>query len=379
MKPHELQAALRRDGLARLYVVVGEEAYLRDKAVMTIRTAATSLLHGAGEAPGGAAADDAGQFFNYDVLHGDETDALEVLTIAQEMSFFVTRRLLIMTWADKLPTREGEALIPYFKNPTDTTTLVMVAGKLDGRLKWVQQLKRQAVFVDCAPLYENQRLGWVKQQASQAGVTLEDNALHMLKELAAEGLYVTHTEIEKLSAYLPAGALGSIQDVEAIRGMEPGASVFELADAMGAGDRGKALQIVAKNLEIGEAPLRILGALIWQVRRIWKAKDLLRQGVAQSQIARQVGIPPFRTADFIRQVQQWTEPQLGLAWDLFCQADSALKGSASASPKRVLDALVISLSKMEKQAGKAQALQVSRNRQLSSTLQNRSSAQSRRL
>ncbi|GJL65217.1 MAG: hypothetical protein NPIRA05_01880 [Nitrospirales bacterium] len=361
MKPHELEPAIRRDGLASLYLVVGEEAYLRDKAVMIMRAAAKSSSDDSGEKKSGEnVADHTDQFFNYDVLYGDETDALEVLTIAQEMSFFVARRLVIMMWAEKLPTREGEVLIPYFQNPTDTTTLVIVAAKLDGRLKWVQQLKKQAIVVDCAPLYENQRIGWVTQQASQAGVTLEGNALQMLKELSADGLYVTHTEIEKLSAYLPAGTVGTIQDVEAIRGMEPGASVFDLSEAMGAGDRGKALQIVAKNLEIGEAPLRILGALIWQVRRLWKAKDLLKQGIGQSQVARQVGIPPFRAAGFIRQVQQWTEAKLRLAWEQFCQADSALKGSASASPKRVLDALVISLCGVGKNPSRRPTLQTSK-------------------
>ena len=346
MKPHELKGAIQRDGLAQLYLIVGEDAYIRDSAIAMIRAAArkqsnpTPTSH-----EGPSSSETTEEFFNYDVLYGDETDALEVLTIVQEMSFFVARRLVIMTWAEKLPTREGDRLMPYFQNPTDTTTLVIVGSKLDGRLKWVQQLKKQAVVVDCAPLYENQRIGWVTQQAAQAGIQLEENALQILKELAADGLYVTNTEIEKLSTYLPLGACGTTQDVEAIRGMEPGASVFDLSEAMGAGDSGRALQIVAKNLEVGEAPLRILGALIWQVRRIWKAKDLLQQGVAQSQVAKQVGIPPFRTAGFIRQVQQWTEPQLRLAWEWFCRADSALKGSASSSPKRILDGLVISLSR----------------------------------
>ncbi len=343
MKPHELKGAIQRDGLAPLYVIVGEEAYIRDSAVATIRACAKTQLNGTEEAS--ASTETTEQFFNYDMLYGDETDALEVLTIVQEMSFFVARRLVIISWAEKLPAREGESLIPYFQNPTDTTTLVIVATKLDGRLKWVQQIKKKAVLVDCAPLYENQRMGWVTQQASQAGVKLEENALHLLKELAADGLYLTSTEIEKLSAYLPVGESGTIQDVEAIRGMEPGASVFDLSEAMGAGDSGRALHIVAKNLEVGEAPLRILGALIWQVRRIWKAKDLLKQGMAQSHVAKQVGIPPFLATGFIRQVQQWTEPQLRLAWEWFSRADSALKGSASSSPKRILDGLVISLSR----------------------------------
>ncbi len=343
MKPHELKGAIQRDGLAPLYLIVGEEAYIRDSAVATIRQAAKKLSNGKEELQDSAETSE--QFFNYDMVYGDETDALELLTIVQEMAFFIARRLVVMAWAEKLPAREGELLIPYFQNPTETTTLVVVASKLDGRMKWVQQLKKQAVSVDCAPLYENQRIGWVTQQAAQAGVELEENAVQMLKELSADGLYMTNSEIEKLSAYLPPGSCGTLKDVEAIRGMEPGASVFDLSDAMGAGDCGRALQIVAKNLEVGEAPLRILGALIWQVRRIWKAKDLLRQGLAQSQVAKQVGIPPFRASGFIRQVQQWSEPQLRMAWTEFGRADSALKGSASSSPKRILDGLVISLSR----------------------------------
>ena len=346
MKPHELQATIKRNGLAPLYVVVGEEAFLRDSIVQTIRSAAKQL---SGASEESTESDE--QFFNYDVLYGDETDALEVLTIAQEMSFFAARRLVIMTWAEKLPAKEGEALIPYFLNPTETTTLVIVAAKLDGRLKWVQQIKKNAVFIDCAPLYENQRMGWIRKQAAQSGIKLEENALQMLRELSADGLYVTHSEIEKLSTYLPLGASGTGQDVEAIRGMEPGASVFDLSDAIGSGETGKALHIIAKNIEIGEAPLRILGALIWQVRRVWKAKDLLQKGIPQSKVAREVGIPPFRAAEFFRQVWQWSEPQLRLAWGEFCQADSALKGSASASPRRVLDALVISLCGVSKMTG----------------------------
>ncbi len=346
MKPHELKGSIQRDGLAPLYMIVGEEAYIRDSAVETIRTAARKPSDSSDDKS--VSSETTELFFNYDVLYGDETDAREVLTIVQEMSFFVARRLVILTWAEKLPAREGEALIPYLQSPTDTTTLVMVASKLDGRMKWVQQLKKQAVFVDCAPLYDNQRIGWVKQQAAQAGIQLENDALQMLGDSAAEGLYVTNTEIAKLSSYLEPGACGRLQDIEAIQGMEPGASVFDLSEAIGAGASGKALRIVAKNLEVGEAPLRILGALIWQVRRIWKAKDLLQQGVAQSQVAKQVGIPPFRASGFIRQAQQWTEPQLKLAWEGFCRADSALKGSASSSPKRVLDGLIISLSQVGK-------------------------------
>ena len=343
MKSHELQATIRRTGPAPLYLVTGEEAYFRDQAVATIRESVVNMSHGGGEGTG----DDlgAGQElgFNYDVIYADETDASEILAYAQEVSFFSARRLIVVKWIEKLPTREGEALIPYLQNPMDTTTLIFVGTKLDGRLKWAQTLKKNAVVVDCAPLYENQRLAWVKKQASEMGVKLDASGFHALTESASEGLYVTKGELDKLVGYLPSGSCATANDVETLRGKEPGASVFDLAGAIGSGKCGWALQIVAKNIEAGEAPLRILGALTWQVRRLWKAKSLLSGGNPQSQVARTLGVPPFRAAEFFRQVQQWSDGQFSKAWELFWESDSALKGKSAAAPRRVLDGLVLAL------------------------------------
>ena len=352
MKPHELQSAIRRSGLAPLYLIVGEEAYLRDEAVATLKAAFLKLTC----PPGGdqhkrvVEYEDPG--FNYDLLYGDETDATEILTYAQEVSFFISRRLIIVKWIEKLATRHGEALIPYLQKPNDSTTLVFVGAKLDGRLKWAQALKKHATVVECAPFYENQRPTWVKQQAGQLGITLDESAVHVLAETAGEGLYVTRRELDKLVNYLPPSTRASAKDVEAIRGMEPGASVFDLATAIGLGDRGRALHIVAKNLEVGEAPLRILGALVWQVRRIWKAKSLIAAGTSQSQVARTLGIPPFRASEFFRLIQGWTESQCVQAWGLFWKSDSALKGGASAAPNRVLDSLILSLCALNTAGGK---------------------------
>ncbi|UCE62598.1 MAG: DNA polymerase III subunit delta [Nitrospirota bacterium] len=351
MKPHELHGAIRRSGLAPLYLIIGEEAFLRDEAVATLKASLVAPSHQGGDPQNGESERNEDPGFNVDVLYADETDASEILNYAQEISFFSSRRLIIVKWVEKLANRHGEALIPYLQNPNDSTTLVFVGTKLDGRLKWAQTLKKHATVVDCAPLYENQRLSWVKQQAGQLGIKLDDNASQALAETAGEGLYVTRGELDKLANYLPPSTKASAKDVEAIRGMEPGASVFDLTTAIGRGDRGRALFIVSKNLELGEAPLRILGALVWQVRRIWKAKSLIAQGTNQSQIARVLGIPPFRATEFFRQIQGWSESQCAQAWDLFWKSDAALKGGASAAPHRVLDELVLSLCAMSQKGG----------------------------
>lgn len=355
MKVHELHSQITRQGLSPLYLVIGEEPYFRDQALAILR-----LADQEGHSPelsGESRTNDSSQMFHVDVVYGDETDASEILAISEEASFFSLKRLLIIKWADKLSARDGEALIPYFQAPNETTTLIFAAAKLDGRTKWVQELKKRATVVECAPLFENQRAGWVTQQARELGLQLEDSALDALKDQMAEGLYSAAGELEKLVAFMPEGHRVRAQDVETVRGKPPGISVFDWSEAVARGDHGRALDIVAKNLETGEAPLRMLGAFLWQMRKIWKTKALIEEGNDAGQAARQAGIPPFRSREFLQQVQRWKDPHLRRAWELFAQADSALKGGRASRPKLILDDLVIQLCQATKtgRVGKASA------------------------
>jgi DNA polymerase-3 subunit delta len=346
VKVHELHSQITRQGLSPLYLVIGEEPYFRDQALAILRLADREGI--SPELSGESSANDSSQMFHVDVVYGDETDASEILAISEEASFFSLRRLLIIKWADKLSAKDGEALIPYFLAPNETTTLVFAAAKLDGRTKWVQELKKRATVVECAPLFENQRAGWVTQRARELGLQLEDSALDVLKDQVAEGLYGTAGELEKLVAFMPEGHHVRAQEVETVRGKPPGISVFDWSEAVARGDHGRALDIVAKNLETGEAPLRMLGAFLWQMRRIWKTKALMKEGTDAGQAARQAGIPPFRSREFVQQVQRWKESHLRRAWELFAQADSALKGGRASRPKLILDDLVIQLCQATK-------------------------------
>ena len=343
MRAQELETAIRQRGASSLYLVCGEEDCLRDQALAAIKT---SVL-GAG--------DDGLETFNYDLLYGDECDASEVLIRAGEAPVFASRRLLVVKATEKLPTREGEALLPYLKAPSDSTTLVFVAAKLDGRLKFSQAVSKYAVVVDCSPLYENQLPVWIRAEAGKTGVRLNEEAVSRLADLASSlralpggSLYLIRRELEKLAAFVPLGAVAGPADVESVRGGEAGASVFDLADAIGAQDRGRALRILARNLEAGEAPVRILGSLTWQYRRIWKAKESLRQGRGEAEAARLLRLQPFKVKEF---VGRFPDAHLRDSFRLFGEADSRLKGGSATAPALVLESLVLALCWAGKESG----------------------------
>ena len=330
MKVHELYSAIKKNGTQPLYLISGEEKKtgetremedcLRDHAVATIKAAVL------GEA--------VGEGFNYDVLYGDESDATEILARAGEAPMFGQRRLVVVKAADRLPARDRDDLLPYLERPCDSTTLVFVAAKLDRRQRFTKALKERAVMVECSALPDHHLTEWIRREAERTGVRLSEEAILLMKDLAVslkdlEGgaLYMVRRELEKLAIYMPKGKEASPADVEAVRGSEPGASVFDLAEAIASRNRGRALRILTRNLEAGEAPLRILGSLTWQYRRIWKSKESLRQ----------------REVEKDHRLRHFSEPHLRAAFRMFAEADARLKGGSACRPVRVMESLVFAL------------------------------------
>ncbi len=329
MKSRELKNTIEGQGVAPIYLVLGEEDDLRDHALRVVKEA----VLGGGD----------GDAFNCDVFYGDECAASDVVECAQQIPVFSERRLVILKGVEKLPARELEGLAEYVRAPNSSTSLVLSASKLDGRLKSTQALKSKAHVVDCTPLPAQQVPAWIREQAADLQVKLGEDAVQALAELADHSLAYVRRELEKVAVAVPADAVAGAAEVDALRGVEPGASVFDLSAAMTAGDHAGALRIVVRNLEAGEAPLRILGALLWQYRRLWKAHALLAEGCADADVGRAAGIPPFRLREFLGQVRQMTDLRVRQAVQLFLEADNAIKGGSAASPRRTLEWLVFRL------------------------------------
>jgi len=316
------ELALRQQALAPLYLIVGEEDLLRDRALAALKTVAL-----------GESEND----FNYNVLYGGEISGGEIAGTVAEMPVFAERRLVVVKAAEKISARDGEQLLESVKNPNSSTTLVFMSAKLDGRLKFSQALARAAVVIDCAPLRDSQLPAWVASEAQHVGVRVSDEATQLLKEVCGSSLYGLRRELEKLAAYIPADRSVTSADVQVLRGIDPGASVFDLTLAIAEGRHGRTLTILARNLESGEAPLRILGSLVWQYRRLWKSKELLAQQGREGEVARVLRMDPWKVRPFLN---QFSESHLQAALRLCFEADEKLKGGSGSSPRMVLESVL---------------------------------------
>lgn len=321
----QLESALKQQTPGCLYLVIGEEDLLRDSAVSIIKRAVL---------------DDEGNEFNYEQFYGDEASGADIRNSITAVPVFTARRLVVVKAAEKLSARESETLLDCVKNPVESTTVVFVSSKLDGRLKWSQALTRAAIVVDCSPLRDAHLPAWIAREAAGVGLRLEEAATQLLQEVCGSSLYSVRRELEKLASYVPPDRAVTAADVYQLRGIDPGASVFDLALAIAEGNRGRTLSILARNLEAGEAPLRILGSLAWQYRRIWKVKESLACGGREGEAARNLRMEPWKVRSFL---SRFSEPQLQSALRRFLEADGRLKGGSSSRPKMILERVLLTL------------------------------------
>ena len=334
----DLRRQAAAGALAPVYLVVGEEAFLRDAAVAAIREAAL----GPDAASAGA--------FNSDLVYGDETDAQEILNLCETLPVFASRRLVVVRDIGALRSREAERLQPYLNAPVGTTCLVLTGEKVDGRLKFFQGLKAVAVTVDCSALDVRAMPAWVQEQAGTLGLRLDEAAREALQEASAGNLAVMRRELEKLAAYVAPSTAVTAADVEAVRGQDAGGTVWDLLGALGRKDCRGALRGLAKVLDAGEPPLRLLGLLASHWRQVWKAREQLARRVPEAGLARAIGVSPFRVRGLVEQARVYSDGELARSFDLFRDADSRLKGGGGGTARQALESLILALCWGEKRA-----------------------------
>lgn len=321
----QLETVLAQQPPGSLYLVVGEEDLLRDQALAVLKRAVLGSD---------------GDEFNFEQFYGDEASGRDIRSSVVAVPVFAPRRLVVVKSAEKLPAREGDLLLDYVQNPVESTTLVFASSKLDGRLKFSQALTRAAIVVDCSPLRDAQLSPWITHEAKRVGLRLEESAVQVLREASGTSLYGLRRELEKLVSYLPSDGSATAADVHLLRGVDPGASVFDLTMAIADCDRGRVLSILARNLEAGEAPLRILGSLAWQYRRLWKVKELLSSGGREGEAARSLRMDPRKVRPFL---DRFPERHLHNALRLFLETDAKLKGGSGSRPRMVLESVLLKL------------------------------------
>src|SRR5215831_7923555 len=269
-------APLREGEPGPLYFLHGKERYLVDRAVDLLRARVL---------------DPRTRDFNYELFYGKEAGAARIAQAARTLPMMARRRLILVRDADEMKADELAGLIPYVSAPAPETCLVFVAEKADQRLKFFSSFKKHGVLVKLDPLYERQLPDFVRGEARARGVSLSPDAVQLVVDEIGAELGQLADAVERLAIYAGERKQVTAEDVVEVVATTRQRSVFELANAVGEGDRARALTVLASMLDARESGVRIVAMLARHLRQLWMAQELLARGAGKMDLASALGIP----------------------------------------------------------------------------------------
>ncbi len=218
-----------------------------------------------------------------------------------------------------------DPLLAYLKDPNPTTTLALVADKLDGRARLTKALKKFCLCLECTAVGRGDATTWCRAMAGEAGVRLGGGVAELLVELLGTDLSRLETEVQRLALAVEEGGTVEMATAEAV-------SAAALPDAwafighLAARDRAKALTTLHDLIAGGEAPIRLLGLIAWQLRQLLRARAGLDRGRSRQQLAKELRLYGNRANQLFQRAARFTEGDLLTAHTRLLQADQELKG-----------------------------------------------------
>ena len=230
----QLQKDIKAGKIYPVYLFHGEESYLIDEAAHYIEE---HLLQEHEKA------------FDQQILYGLDADARFIVEQLMLFPLLASRRLVIVREAQQLDNLKD--LETYVSRPAPSSVLVLChKGKsMDKRTKLFDAIKQKGYILAADRMKEKEVLAWLIQTASSLHIKLDAQAAGLMVELIGDEVSKLFPELQKLAIshsnikpVLPADILDLV-------GMSREYNVFELQNALEAGDAQKTIRIASRMSE----------------------------------------------------------------------------------------------------------------------------------
>ncbi|MDI7248026.1 MAG: DNA polymerase III subunit delta [Bacillota bacterium] len=342
----EVANDIRTGRLKQVYLLYGEEEYLRDASAKRIVDA--SLEPDTRD-------------FNYAVFRAGEADVASVASAIMSPPAFAERRVVVFRGFDEISADQQRSLVGALQRMPRTSRVVLIATSVDERSGPCKAIAGLGRVVRYRRLYENEAVAWLAAHARELGIDVRPEAREYLVQALGTSIARLAQGFEKACDYagiaVGTGSRGggtgagtgagggrqvTLDDVKAASTGEPALGIFDLVDAVGERNTAKAVAAVRRLLGFGEVPVRILAMIARQIRLVLQTKALQAEGATVQKIVAVTRLQDFVVRKCLAQARNFEIEEIEDAFAALAQADVDLKTSG-ATEEVVLERLIVHL------------------------------------
>ena len=265
---------LRAEGPARLYMLRGEEDYLRDSFLAELRSICV--------------AEDT-EAFNYHRLRGPALDMTAFRDAVEALPFLGERTLVEVRDFDvnRVSGYDPDVLKAILSDLPAWVTAAFVFSpgySPDGKLTAVKTIRKEGVDLEFTSPGEGDMIRWVRRRAESLGKRIDGQTASYLLFICGSRMNALIPEITKICG-AAAGEEITRADIDTVAKKTPETTIFQLTDALGGKNYDRAAQLLADLLaDPDEPPQRQIALISEQFRRLYAARLAADEGLPESYI-----------------------------------------------------------------------------------------------
>ena len=207
----------------------------------------------------------------------------------------------------------------------DTVLVLIARGKAPAPLAKVVEAGGGEVREYAAPKpWELPK--WAIAQAREHGLQMDGEAARTLVAVAGPGQQRLVREIEKIAIGLyPETGVGA-EDVERLAAGDAAPKLYDLADAVVAGDLKLTVSLAEELTAQDERPSRFVYPVVGRLREVHRVVELLDAGVGEKDLARAMKVPPWRVKKAVALARRADRETLERALCRFADLEVELRG-----------------------------------------------------
>jgi DNA polymerase III subunit delta len=242
-------------------------------------------------------------------------------------SLFSSRRAAVITELEDLAPELGVDLLDLATaRLPDLAVIAVHRGGKKGRGLLEKLKSTDLEVIECAAVKTWELPQFVSGEAKRAGSSIEGAAASALVDAVGHDLRALAAAVGQLVSDGEGGPI-TVDQVRRYFGGRSEVTSFAVADAALAGRTGVAMEQLRWALATGVAPVLITSALASGVRGLGKLITA-GTGLREADLAREVGVPPWKLKSMRSQARGWDQGGLATALKVIAVADADIKGAA---------------------------------------------------
>lgn len=279
-----------------------------------------------------------------EAYYAAETSPEVIVSALNSYSLFGEGPFVVLRNLDAWNAAQKAKILGYLEDPSPEADLIMLGKKLGAREKLLAAVKKTGEVHDFKQPTGKALARWAVGHAKKLKLELPEDVAEELVARCSDDKARVSRETEKLALY--ADGTATLGDVEALCPPDLQSNIFRFVDALGAGDRGEALELLEALIGTGEPPLRIVYMIRRQFRLLARARSLLDNGAPRPEVASTLKVPPFVARKLEEQARKMGEDDLEHALGLVLDLERGLKGGSDLEDELQVELAVLRFSEL---------------------------------